>query len=54
MKKFVLIPLLILFTGCSYSISLVHTEGHATDVVDTIQKENAELKPTLQIPAMAF
>lgn len=35
MSKIILTLLLVfLMTGCTYSITMVHTEGQATDVVD--------------------
>ena len=43
-----------LFTGCTYSINMVHTEGYADDVVDETQKADADVSPTLSIPASAL
>lgn len=35
MKAFIMtIMMTIILTGCTYSITMVHTEGQATDVVD--------------------
>lgn len=40
--------------SCTYSINMVHTEGHAQDVVDETQKADADVSPTLSIPASAL
>ena len=32
--KLINISICILFTSCTYAVTLVHTEGTATDVVD--------------------
>jgi len=34
MKNTMLISLLFMLTGCTYTITQVHTEGAASDVVD--------------------
>lgn len=36
-----LLPAVFLLTSCTYSINLVHTEGHATDIVDETQTPTA-------------
>lgn len=33
--------------SCTYSVSLVHTEGTASDVVDTDQKPSPNISPTI-------
>ena len=43
-----------IFTGCTYSINMVHTEGYADDVVDEDQKASPNVSPTLSIPASAL
>ena len=48
MKKSLLVSFmlsLLCLTGCTYSITLVHTEGTATDVVD----ETATNTPTTSV-----
>lgn len=43
MKKRILLPLLsFILTGCNYTISMVHTEGQAKDVIDTNHDAKAE------------
>lgn len=44
MKK-LLLTLSLFLTGCSYSITMVHTEGSAQDVVD----ETATNTPTTDV-----
>ena len=48
MRNMFLISLMVLLTGCTYSITMVHTEGQASDVVD----ETTSTTPTtsLSIP----
>lgn len=48
------IMMTIILTGCTYSITMVHTEGQATDVVDTDQKPTTDVSPTVSIPAAAL
>jgi hypothetical protein len=50
--KFFIISLMLLLTSCTYSITMVHTEGTATDVVD----ETATATPatTVSIPATSL
>ncbi len=50
-----LIYLLILLIGCcTYSITMVHTQGQATDVVDETENNtpSTTVSPNLTIPAM--
>lgn len=41
-----------LFSSCTYSINMVHTQGEATDVVDETQSNEPDIKPNLSIPAL--
>lgn len=43
-------------TGCTYSITMVHTEGTATDVVDqtATNTPSTSVTPTVSIPASAL
>lgn len=47
-----IMAILLTGCGCTYNISMVHTDGTATDVVDTGQKADADVKPqaTVSIP----
>ena len=50
MKKLLLFSLLLLLlTACTYSITMVHTEGTATDVVDEDQGASPTLTPTVNV-----
>lgn len=40
-----------LLCSCTYSITMIHTEGTATDVVDLNQKAHADVDAALSIPA---
>lgn len=53
----ILISLLILVattTGCTYSITMVDTEGTASDVVDETDTPTTSVIPTVAIPATAL
>jgi hypothetical protein len=39
-----------LLQSCTYSITMVHTEGTANDVVDETQSTQADIKPNLTVP----
>ena len=47
-----IISLCFVLSGCSYSVTLAHTEGQATDLIDENQKDDADIKPNLTIPAI--
>ena len=40
----------ILFTGCSYNISMAHTSGQATDTIDDAASSTPTISPNLVIP----
>lgn len=44
------------FVACTYSITMVHTEGTATDVVDetATNTPSTSVTPTVSIPAAAL
>lgn len=46
----ILIPFLIIFQSCTYSVTLVHTEGTATDVVDETQSNTPNVSPDVNVP----
>jgi hypothetical protein len=50
MKYYALISLTLLLTGCTYSISMVHTQGTAEDVIDTNQRADGDVSPTVDLP----
>lgn len=44
------IVMLLLLTGCTYSINMVHTQGQASDVVDETQSNQPDIKSVLEMP----
>lgn len=46
-----IISSLFMLTACTYSITMIHTEGTATDVVDETQSTSAKVDPTINVPA---
>lgn len=46
------IGLCFVLTGCTYSITMVHTQGEATDVVDEVQRTDADIKPDIKFPSI--
>lgn len=54
--KYMLISMLALLSSCTYSITMVHTEGQATDVVDEVQSNtpSTTVSPTLTVPVKAI
>lgn len=44
-----LIPLLGSLPSCTYSISMVHTEGVATDVIDQTQDASPNVSPDIEV-----
>ncbi len=49
MKLFT-IMLMFFLTGCTYSITQVHTQGTATDVVDEDQKADPVVSTSVTVP----
>ena len=56
MKKnlFMIGATLLLLSSCTYSITMVHTEGEATDVVDETTTPSTNISPKLSIPAASL
>jgi hypothetical protein len=50
MKIYLLLPILFIFHSCTYSITMVHTEGTATDVVDETATNTPNVSPTITLP----
>ena len=48
--KEIIIPLMFALSSCTYNISMVHTAGTASDVIDEVSSQTADVKPTLTIP----
>jgi len=49
MKNMILISLFFL-SSCTYSITQVHTQGQASDVVDETATNTPDISPNLNIP----
>ncbi len=43
---------LVTMGGCTYNISMAHTEGTASDVIDDTQAPTNTVSPNLEIPAL--
>jgi hypothetical protein len=52
--KYLLFSLPIFLSACTYSITMVHTEGTATDVVDETNTPSTTVSPNLTVPASVF
>ena len=50
MKKY-LMMLSLLLSACTYNVSMAHTEGSATDVIDDTASNTPNVSPTVSIPA---
>ena len=44
----------LILCACTYNVSLVHTEGEATDIIDTTQRTDPKTDANLSIPAGAL
>jgi hypothetical protein len=51
-KLFVLTSTLLAFclTGCTYNVSMAHTEGMATDTIDDTASNTPNIAPTVTVP----
>jgi hypothetical protein len=54
MRYALISALLAMLSSCTYSITMVHTEGSASDVVDEQQTPSTSVTPTVSIPASAL
>lgn len=43
------VPASLLMFSCTYNISMVHTEGSASDVIDTEQEAKPDVKTDLTL-----
>lgn len=46
-----LLPTVLILNACTYNISMAHTEGTATDVIDDTASNQPDVSPTLSVPA---
>ena len=55
MKKTLIALLMTLFlNSCTYSVTLVHTEGTASDVVDETASNEPTVSPNVSVPVSAI
>ena len=47
---YLVVIMMLTLSACTFSISVVDTHGTASDVVDTQQEPQNDIKPTLEIP----
>ena len=52
MKKALFTLCCLILSGCTYSITMAHTEGHANDLIDEHHRADADIKPNISIPAL--
>ena len=52
MLKLIFFTLLVMLASCTYSITMVHTEGVAEDVVDETATNSPVISTDLRIPAV--
>jgi len=50
MKYLISLALLFTMTACNYTVSMSHSEGQATDVIDSNPNAQADVSPTLDLP----
>lgn len=48
MKELFLVMLFL--QSCTYSITMAHTEGSATDLIDETQTNTPDVSPTVTLP----
>jgi hypothetical protein len=54
MKKYLLSLFCILgLSSCTFSVTMAHTEGTASDVVDETQNTNPKIDPTINVPVQS-
>lgn len=52
MKNYFLLLVCFLMTACTYTITMVHTEGSAEDVVDETSTNTPTVSPTISNPGI--
>lgn len=50
MKRLALLLMALFMTSCTYNVSMVHTEGQASDVIDETSANTPTVSPTVSIP----
>jgi|HubBroStandDraft_4_1064222.scaffolds.fasta_scaffold11096_8 hypothetical protein len=49
-KAFACLLSLYFLTSCTYNVSMAHTEGSASDVIDDTQSNTPDISPTITVP----
>lgn len=49
--KYTILSLMCLLSSCTYSITMVDTEGTASDIVDEQQTPSTSVTPTIAVPS---
>ena len=52
--KYLLMSGLLFLTSCTYSVTLVHTSGLASDVIDETSTPSTSVSPTINVPVKAI
>lgn len=50
MYKYIFGLMLLALNSCTYNISMAHTEGQATDVIDDTASNTPNVSPTVNVP----
>lgn len=50
MRKLFLSFFTFLLTSCTYSVTLIHTEGEASDVVDEAAVVSPDIRTSMELP----
>ena len=46
------VVILVMTVSCTYNVSMAHTEGQATDIIDDTQTPSNTVSPNLNLPLM--
>lgn len=54
MKALIQLLACLALSSCTISVTTIHTQGQASDVVDEDQKADAQVSPDISLPAFAM
>lgn len=54
MRKLMCILGCLVMTSCTQTMTMVHTQGYADDVVDEISTASPDVKPVITVPISAL
>lgn len=46
--------MLMIFSSCTMSLNIIHTQGKASDVVDETQSPQTQVSPDIHVPIFSF